>query len=98
MDKININSLVEFKVEQIKISGEMFVGGKRVDAGVNKTLDAGIVSQLPSELVQILTMQAFGADYTATELDQLANQLSAIAELKRETESETGGSDFDTLG
>ena len=86
MDKIKINSLVEFKVEQIKISGEMFVGGKRVDAGVNKTLDAGIVSQLPSELVQILTMQAFGADYTSAELEQLATQLSAIAELKKETD------------
>lgn len=86
MDKIKVNSLVEFKVEQIKISGEMFVGGKRVDAGVNKTLDAGIVSQLPSELVQILTMQAFGADYTSAELEQLATQLSAIAELKKETD------------
>ena len=83
---VKINSLVDFKVEQIKISGEMFVAGKRVDAGVNKTLDAGVVSQLPTELVQMLTMQAFGADYTADELEQLATQLSAMAELKRESE------------
>lgn len=92
MDKIKVNSLVEFKVEQIKISGEMFVGGKRVDAGVNKTLDAGIVSQLPSELVQMLTLQAFGNDYTSEELFTMSEQLLALAELKKESEA-TGGND-----
>jgi hypothetical protein len=92
MNKININSLVEFAVSQIKISGEMFVAGKRVDAGVNKTLDSSVVSQLPTELVQMLTMQAFGADYTADELEQLATQLSALAELKRETLDNLGDS------
>ena len=85
---VRVNSLVEFKVEHIKISGEMFVGGKRVDAGVNKTLDASVVAQLPSELVQMLTLQAFGADYSAEELLALAGQITAIAEEKQKVESE----------
>lgn len=83
---VKINSLVDFKVEQIKISGEVYVGGKRVEAGVNKTLDAGVVSQLPQDLVQMLTLQAFGADYTASELDALITQLTVVAEEKRAKE------------
>ena len=84
MAKVMVNSLVEFDVEQIKVSGVIYVGGKRVDAGVNKTLDSSVVAQLPSELVQMLTMQAFGNDYTAEELLALSEQLTAIAELKKE--------------
>lgn len=88
MAKIKVNSLVEFDVEQIKVSGIMYVGGKKVNAGVNKTLDSSYVSRLPTDLVQILTLQAFGSDYTSLELTNLISNLEVIAEEKKATEVE----------
>lgn len=78
--KVRINSLVELEVEQIKISGKIYVGGKLLAAGVNKTLDASIVEQLPQPLVETLTGQVFGADYSAEELEALIGALTEIKE------------------
>lgn len=80
--KVRINSLLELEVEQIKISGAVYVGGKLLAAGVNKTLDASIVAQLPPELVGALTGQVFGADYSAEELEALIGVLTEIKEQK----------------
>ncbi|MBR6389013.1 MAG: hypothetical protein IKS15_02700 [Opitutales bacterium] len=86
--KVRINSLVELEVEQIKISGAVYVGGKLLAAGVNKTLDASIVAQLPPELVGALTGQVFGADYSAEELQSLIDNLTAAKAAKLEEEEE----------
>ena len=83
--KVRINSLVELEVEQIKISGAVYVGEKQLAAGVNKPLDASIVAQLPQELVAALTGQVFGADYSAEELQSIIDNLTAA---KAATEEE----------
>lgn len=83
--KVKINSLVSLEVEQIKISGKIFVGGRELSAGVNKTLDSSIVEKLPEELVSNLTGQVFGADYSAEELGRVIENLS---EIKTQKESE----------
>ena len=82
MDKIQINSLVSLKVEQIKITGKLNFGGKDLPATINKTLDTSIISQLPKDLVGSLTTFAFGEDFTADELLAMAENLKAIAEQK----------------
>lgn len=84
--RVRINSLVELDVGQIKISGKIFVAGKELPAGVNKTLDAGIIEQLPSELVSALTSQVFGADYTPEELATIAETLTAETLDENQTE------------
>lgn len=58
--KIQINPLISLDVEQIKISGTISVNDNKIPVGVNKTLDAGIISQLPVELIQKLTESVFG--------------------------------------
>ena len=83
MNKVKINSLVSLEVEQIKITGKVFVGGKELSAGVNKTLDSSIIQQLPPEVVAGLTAYAFGEDYSAEQLLNLAEQLKAVAEAKQ---------------
>lgn len=86
--KVRINSLVELEVEQIKISGTVYVGGKLLAAGVNKTLDASIVEQLPQKLVSSLTGQVFGGDYSVEELGTL---IEALSEIKTQKEEELKG-------
>lgn len=83
--QVKINSLVSLKVEQIKISGKIFVGNKELSAGVNKTLDASIVEKLPEELISNLTVSAFGKDYSPEELGTL---IEALSEIKTQKESE----------
>lgn len=83
--KVKINSLVSLEVEQIKISGKIFVGGRELSAGVNKTLDSSIVEKLPEELISNLTGQVFGGDYSAEELGRVIENLS---EIKTQKESE----------
>ena len=83
MNKVKINSLVSLEVEQIKITGKVFVGGKELSAGVNKTLDSSIIQQLPSEVVAGLTAYAFGEDYSAEQLLIISEQLKAVAEAKQ---------------
>lgn len=85
--KVRINSLVELEVEQIKISGAVYVGGKLLAAGVNKTLDASIVEQLPQKLVGALTGQVFGGDYSVEELGKLIEVLSEIITQKEEEDA-----------
>lgn len=68
--EIKLNSIVSMKVEQIKISGVLTIDGKVLPAGVNKTLDVGIISQIPSELIQPLTEFAFG-EFTKEETLEL---------------------------
>ena len=82
--QVKINSLVSLEVEQIKISGKIFVGNKEFLAGVNKTLDASIVEKLPQELVAKFTELAFGEDYSAEELEMLIESLSEIKTQKEE--------------
>ena len=82
--QVKINSLVSLEVEQIKISGKIFVGNKELSAGVNKTLDASIVEKLPEELVSNLTVLAFGGDYSPEELGML---IEALSEVKTQKES-----------
>lgn len=82
--QVKINSLVSLEVEQIKISGKIFIGNKELSAGVNKTLDASIVEKLPEELVSNLTGQVFGEDYSAEELGTLIEVLSEIKTQKDE--------------
>ena len=86
--KIKINSLTEIQVEQIKIVAKLFVGGKEVSGHLNKTLDVAIINQLPSELVGSMSAFAFGADFTAEELNALGDALKTLAEEKTKTESE----------
>lgn len=83
--QVKINSLVSLEVEQIKISGKIFVGNKELSAGVNKTLDASIVEKLPEELVSNLTVSAFGGDYSPEELGAI---IEALSEIKTQKESE----------
>lgn len=83
--QVKINSLVSLEVEQIKISGKVFVGNKELSAGVNKTLDASIVEKLPEELVSNLTVSAFGGDYSPEELGAI---IEALSEIKTQKESE----------
>ena len=83
--QVKINSLVSLEVEQIKISGKIFVGNKELLAGVNKTLDASIVEKLPEELVSNLTVSVFGGDYSPEELGKL---IEALSEIKTQKESE----------
>lgn len=90
MNKIKINSLTSFKVEQIKITGTIEIGGKPVSATLNKTLDSSIISQLPSELVGVLTTYAFGNDFNSEECKALAEQLEALAVEKAEQEAVNG--------
>lgn len=82
--QVKINSLVSLEVEQIKISGKIFVGNKELSAGVNKTLDASIVEKLPEELVSNLTVSAFGGDYSPEELGAIIEALSEIKTQKEE--------------
>ncbi len=83
--QVKINSLVSLEVEQIKISGKIFVGNKELSAGVNKTLDASIVEKLPEELVSNLTVSAFGGDYSPEELGAI---IEALSKIKTQKESE----------
>lgn len=87
MNKIKINSLTSFKVEQIKITGTIEIGGKVIPATLNKTLDSSIISQLPPELIGALTTYAFGGDYTSEECKALAEQLEALAVEKQAEEA-----------
>ena len=87
MDNIRINSLTSLKVEQIKITGTLEVAGKVIPATLNKTLDSAIISQLPPELVAVLTAYAFGEDYTAAECKALADKLNQLALEKAEQEA-----------
>ena len=82
MDKIQINSLVSLRVEQIKITGKLSFGGKELPATINKTLDTSIIQKLPTELIGSLTTFAFGEDFTADELLAIAENLKTIAEQK----------------
>ena len=82
--QVKINSLVSLEVEQIKISGKIFVGNKELSAGINKTLDASIVEKLPEELISNLTVSAFGGDYSPEELGMLIETLSEIKTQKEE--------------
>ena len=91
MNKVKINSLVELEVEQIKITGKVFVGGKELSAGVNKTLDSSVIQQLPSEVVAGLTAYAFGQDYSAEQLLSIAEQLKGVAEQKQAEEELANG-------
>lgn len=86
--QVKINSLVSLEVEQIKISGKIFVGNKELSAGVNKTLDASIVEKLPEELVSNLTVSAFGGDYSPEELETLIEALSEIKTQKEEANAD----------
>ncbi len=87
MNKIKINSLTSFKVEQIKITCTIFVGGKPVSATLNKTLDSSIIAQLPPELVGVLTTYAFGNDFTSEECRKLAEYLYNVADEKQAEEA-----------
>ena len=87
MNKIKINSLTSFKVEQIKITGTIEIGDKVIPATLNKTLDSAIISQLPPELIGALTTYAFGNDFTSEECKALAEQLEALAVEKEEQEN-----------
>ena len=87
MDGIKINSLATLKVEQIKITGTIFVGGKPVSATLNKTLDSSIIAQLPPELVGALTTYAFGSDFTSEECRKLAEYLYNVADEKQAEEA-----------
>lgn len=88
MNYIIINSLTKFKVEQIKITGSIKVGGKAIPATLNKTLDSAIISQLPPELVSVLTAYAFGGDFTSAECKALADELNKLAVEKEVIEAE----------
>lgn len=90
MNKIKINSLTSFKVEQIKITGTIEIGGKVISATLNKTLDSSIIAQLPPELVGVLTAYAFGNDFTSAECKALAEQLEVLAVEKAEQEAVNG--------
>lgn len=87
MNKIKINSLTSFKIEQIKITGTIEVGGKAIPATLNKTLDSAIISQLPPELVGVLTTYAFGNDFTSAECRKLAEYLYNVADKKQAEEA-----------
>lgn len=56
---VKINEQISLDVEQIKISGALIVGGVKIPAGMNKTLDSGIISKLPTEIVEQLTEEVF---------------------------------------
>lgn len=58
---VKINEQISLDVEQIKISGALIVGGVKIPAGMNKTLDADIISKLPTEIVEQLTEEVFGS-------------------------------------
>ena len=88
--KIKINSITEIKVEQIKIVAKVFVGGKEVSGHLNKTLDVAIINQLPSELVGSMSAFAFGADFSAEELNALSDTLKTLAEEKQASEELEG--------
>ena len=87
MNKIKINSLTSFKVEQIKITGTIEIGDKVIPATLNKTLDSSIISQLPPELIGALTTYAFGNDFTSEECRKLAEYLYNVADKKQAEEA-----------
>ena len=89
MTEVKINSLTDFCVEQIKIIGALKIGNKIVDGTFNKTLDAGIISCLPNELISQLVLFVFGADFTIDELTKLNADISVIIDERKQQLQET---------